>query len=311
MTQKSTHWTNYWQSGRLTSLPQDFAVNYDGEIGAFWSSMFQTVDDEGVIVDLCTGNGAIALLVAQYSLANAKQFKITGIDAARIAKASIQKSHPNLKQALAQITFKSECLVEDIDLPEQSVDLITSQYGIEYCDWIKTALKVKSLLKPSGKLAFISHAPTTSILAYMKIEQTQYEFLSSINLFKSLENYFTKKTSLGSTLKKLASAKTKLKLQIKQNQSQLYSGFHQFLEHVTGLTPAQFKAESKRIESYYEQHLFAYQRLQDILNVSKKIMDNESWYEEFEKVGLRLIETGDIIQSGAHNAGKYFKFENR
>jgi ubiquinone/menaquinone biosynthesis C-methylase UbiE len=311
MTQKSTHWTNYWSSGNLTSLPQDFAANYDGEIGEFWQSTFELVAEKSNVLDLCTGNGAIALLAAQYSLEHKKQFNIMGVDAAQITKASIKNNHSDLEKALELITFKSECLVEEIKLPKNSVDLITSQYGIEYCDWQQTAEKVKSLLKPKGKLAFISHAPSTSIMAYMKVEQTQYDFINSINLFSSLGNYFSNKTSLGNTLKKLSSAKNKLKFEINQNQSQLYAGFLQFLEHVTRLTPAQFKLESTRIQGYYGQHLFAYQRLQDILNVSEKIMHNENWYKEFEKAGLTLIETGDIMQSGAHNAGKYYKFENQ
>lgn len=311
MTHKSTHWTNYWRSGALTSLPQDFAVNYDGEIGIFWNNVFRSFDESSAILDLCTGNGAIAILAAEFSLSQNKHFNIIGADAANIEKSTIERSHPNLQHAIKEIAFISNCLVEDIDLPEQSVDLITSQYGIEYCNWKQTAEKVKQLLKPNGKLVFISHAPSTSIMAFMKVEKTQYDFLSSIGIFKTLENYFVKKTSLGNTLKKLTAAKTKLKFQMSQNQSQLYSGVLQFLEHVTSLTPSRFKAESGRINSYYGQHLFAYQRLQDILNVSEKILSNDDWYLEFEKAGLKLIESGEIIQSGSHNAGDFYKFENQ
>lgn len=311
MTHKSTHWTNYWRSGTLTSLPQDFAVNYDGDIGSFWNTVFQAVGESGKILDLCTGNGAIAILAAEFSLSQNKNFSITGVDAASIEKSIVEKKYTDLKEAIEKIEFIPDCLVENINLPEQSFELITSQYGIEYCNWQLTAEKIKGLLKPNGKLVFISHAPSTSIMAFMKVEQSQYDYLSSIGLFNVLENYFVKKTSLGNTLKKLNSAKTKLKIQISQNQSQLYLGVLQFLEHVTALTPAQFKVESERIENYYAQHLFAYQRLQDILNVSEKIMSNEDWYLEFEKAGLKLIESGDIIQSGSHNAGKFYKFENR
>ena len=311
MTHKSTHWTNYWQSGTLTSLPQDFAVNYDGEIAAFWNDVFQSIDKSSVILDLCTGNGAIAILASEFSLSKNKGFNITGVDGANITKSTIEKNHPNLRRAIDEITFMPNCLVEAIDLPEQSIDLITSQYGIEYCDWQQTAEKVKTLLKPNGKLVFISHAPSTSIMAFMKVEQSQYDYLSSIGIFKALERYFTKNTSLGNTIKKLTSAKTKLKFEISQNQSQLYSGVLQFLEHVIALAPSQFRSESSRIESYYGQHLFAYQRLQDILNVSEKIMSNPNWYLEFEKVGLKLMESGDIIQSGSHNAGTFYKFVNQ
>jgi ubiquinone/menaquinone biosynthesis C-methylase UbiE len=311
MTHKSNHWTNYWQSGTLTSLPQDFVVNYDGEIGAFWNKVFQPLDESSAILDVCTGNGAIAILAAEFSLFQNRHFQIMGADAANIEKSNIERSHPNLQPALEQISFISDCLIEDLDLPKHSIDLITSQYGIEYCDWQRTAKKVKELLKPNGKLVFISHAPSTSIMAFMKVEQSQYDFLGSIGVFKILENYFAKKTSLGNTLKKLTATKIKLKLQITKSQSQLYTGVLQFLEHVTSLMPSQFKSESGRIESYYGQHLFAYQRLQDILNVSEKILLNKNWYLEFEKVGLKLIESGDIIQSGSHNAGKFYKFENR
>ncbi len=310
MIEKQQHWTNYWRSGNLTSLPQDFAQNYDGEIGTFWSEIFQSLDNGSSILDLCTGNGAIALLAAQFSLSNQANFKVLGVDAAKVDKSSILKTHTSIKAALDQVSFISNCFVEEIDLPKASQDLITSQYGIEYCNWEKTAKKVKALLKPKGKLVFISHAPSTSILAFMKVEQKQYAYLNEIKLFSCLDNYFANKTSAGNTLKKLNAVKNKLQFQNQIEPSQLFGNVMQFLQHVTNLNSKEFKSEHARVQGYYQQHLFAFQRLQDILNVSEKIMKDSDWYSVFERHGLKLIETGDIIQAGQHNAGRYFHFEN-
>ena len=51
----------------MTSLPQDFAANYDGEVAEFWQAAFAQVPPAGRMIDLCTGNGAIALLAVAYA----------------------------------------------------------------------------------------------------------------------------------------------------------------------------------------------------------------------------------------------------
>ena len=78
---QSDHWSDYWSRGSLTSLPQDFAANYDGEVAEFWQGAFSGLDDTGRMIDLCTGNGAIALLAAEYFASEKPDIEIVAVDA--------------------------------------------------------------------------------------------------------------------------------------------------------------------------------------------------------------------------------------
>ena len=66
----------------MTSLPQDFTANYDGEVAEFWSTAFKEIPEQGSMIDLCTGNGAIALLAAEQVSKSGHLFEITAVDAA-------------------------------------------------------------------------------------------------------------------------------------------------------------------------------------------------------------------------------------
>ena len=311
MSVESNHWSSYWESGSITSLPQDFQDNYDGEIGAFWESQFESLNSNSIILDLCTGNGAIALLAQSFSLKFQKEFNVIGVDAATINTAAIVKNKPHLSELLNRVNFISNCRVEDIDLTSESVDLITSQYGIEYCDWKLVAERVFDLLKPNGEFAFISHAQSTDIRKTMCEEQRQYMFLNELKIFTLVNSYYNHKKSFGLTLKKLKSAETKLQLAQKSISSQLYASVLQFLQYILQLDKARMTTEKRQIVSFCEQHVFAYKRLEDILNVSEKISSVPNWYQVFESAGLSLIASGDVLQGGLHKAGVYYQFKKK
>lgn len=311
MSQESNHWSSYWKSGSITSLPQDFQDNYDGEIGKFWDSQFESLNNDSIILDLCTGNGAIALLAQNFSLKFQKRFNVTGVDAAQINPTAIVKNKPHLSELLDRVNFISNCRVEDINLTSESVDLITSQYGIEYCDWELVAERVYELLKPNGQFAFISHAQSTDIRKTMSEEQRQYMYLDELKVFTLVSNYYKKKKSFGLTLKKLQAAENKLQFAHKNTASQLYASVLQFLQYVLQLDKTRMSKEEKQIDSFCEQHVFAYKRLEDILNVSDKIANYPNWYQVFESAGLKLITSGEVLQGGLHKAGLYYQFQKK
>jgi len=302
------HWSNYWNSGNLTSLPQDFLENYDGEIASFWETSFKLLPKQSNILDLCTGNGAIALLACSYSKIFEMDFRVVGVDAAKIEKQSITHKYPHLEGELHNIQFISECKIEDIDLPSAKFELITSQYGIEYCNWQQSAKQVSRLLKPGGYFAFISHAKSTAILKFMEREKEEYESLQSLGLFSVFASYFNRKFRYKETVKKLNKIQKKILELHKLRPSDLFWGVLSFLQRIINMDKTTFVRLEKEIESMYMQYRYAYVRLQDIVAVSHKIDNEPEWYLVFEKEGLKLDKEGEILQTGHHNAGKYYQF---
>jgi 16S rRNA G1207 methylase RsmC len=55
-------WSHYWAGGPLHSRPNAFAGNYDDEIRDFWMTFFRSLPDGASILDIGTGNGAVAFL---------------------------------------------------------------------------------------------------------------------------------------------------------------------------------------------------------------------------------------------------------
>ncbi len=308
MNNKLNHWSNYWEGGNLTSLPQDFLENYDGEIGELWKDTFEKLPQQSKLLDLCTGNGAIALLAASYSASNNRDFEILGVDAAKISKDNVQTKFPHMEKLLHKVEFVGECKIEDITLQSNQFDLITSQYGIEYCDWEKTALQVNRLLKPGGRFVFISHANSTAILAYMEQEKIQYEQLKTLGFFSTFTDYFKKKLKHREVQRKLKKVCAHLIEEHKTQASDLFAGLINFLQSLITMEKSRFKQLEGEIEFYYMQHWFAYARLKDVVGVSHKIKEAPGWYKIFEKNGLKLIGNGEILQAGSENAGNYYQF---
>jgi len=308
MNSKLDHWSNYWKAGNLTSLPQDFLENYDGEIATFWKNTFSLLSKQSKVLDLCTGNGAIAILASVYSQINKAEFRVTGVDAANIDKQSIISKYSHLESVLEKIEFISECKIENIDLPSTSFDLITSQYGIEYCDWQKSARQVFRLLKSGGRFVFISHTNSTAILSFMEQEKEEYKVLQDLGLFSALANYFKRKSRYNETVRKLNKIQKKILELHRCKPSDLFVNILGFLQRTISFDKTTFIRLEEEIRFMYDQYIFAYARLQDIVGVSNKIKNEPEWYLAFESKGLKLEGQGDILQAGRHNAGKYYQF---
>jgi len=308
MTNNLNHWSNYWKNGNLTSLPQDFHENYDGEIAGFWHRHFANLKPNSSILDVCTGNGAIALLAAKYSEQNHLHAQITAVDAARIDINLLKEKYRHLTDSFQCINFISECKVEDIDLPADTFDLITSQYGIEYCNWSLSAIQIARLLKPGGIFICISHAGTTDIVVYMTQEQDEYNILKELGFFAIFNNYFKKNKNHKDTVRSLKKLQVKLSGTVKQNQHGLIPGILNFLQYLINVDKRTFLAQEEKMKSYVHQHIYAYNRLKDVLGVTQKIANNPDWFEVFSNQGLTLEKSGEVLQGGVHNAGTFYKF---
>ncbi|TQV86605.1 class I SAM-dependent methyltransferase [Aliikangiella coralliicola] len=309
MNKNLSHWSNYWQGGNLTSLPQDFLENYDGEIASLWKSAFSLLSSpKSHILDLCTGNGAIALLAAKYSQANQLQMDITGVDAAKISKNSILSKYSHLEELLQAVNFIGECKVEDISLQSDRFDLITSQYGIEYCDWEQVAIQVCRLLKPGAHFVFISHASSTAILSTMEQEKEDYSLLQKAGVFSALAAYLEGRSSHRDMVRKIKKAFKKVNENFAKSQSELLAGVLGFMQKIIITDKGELDKHKDEIRFIYQQHIFAFARLQDVLGVSNKIKENPDWYLVFQEKGLNLVQQGEILQAGSHNAGNFYKF---
>jgi SAM-dependent methyltransferase len=168
-------WTRFWERGTLTTFEGHFRENYDAEIRDYWWREFGRLADGAAIVDLATGNGAVALLAARYAREHGREFAITGVDSAAIDVARLRQAWPALAGDFDAIRLLGGTPLEDTGLPAASVDLLTSQYGFEYGDTAAGSREAARILRPGGRLAMILHHRDSAILVQAREGLRQVE----------------------------------------------------------------------------------------------------------------------------------------
>ncbi len=154
----SAQWSRYWRKGTITTFHGRFANNYDGTVRDYWHRVFDQLPTGARIVDLGTGNGAIALLAAQYGRRRHKEFEIAAVDYADIDPMRLFTGK-DFGQDLRDIQFLANTPVEATTLPDHAYDLAMSQFGLEYADSDAAVAEVDRILKRRGAVfaAMIHH----------------------------------------------------------------------------------------------------------------------------------------------------------
>ena len=152
-----SEWLQFWRHGSVTTFERSGNPNYDGEIREFWERQFATLKPGARLVDLATGNGAVALLAAEYSSKHGLKLAIEASDKAAIEPGRDLGDAQAARQWLGQVRFRGNAPNEQTGLESGSVDLVTSQYGFEYGDPAASARELMRILKPEGRVAMITH----------------------------------------------------------------------------------------------------------------------------------------------------------
>jgi SAM-dependent methyltransferase len=169
-------WSQYWRRDSITTFRRRGNENYDREFAEFWNSRFAELSDRSFIIDLATGNGAVALLAAAFAVAHDKEFEVTGIDFADIRPLEVLAGHEEVRELLSRIRFLAKTRMEATGLPAGSANLVMSQYGIEYGDLAATIAEAWRLLREGGTLAAILHHAESAVvkLAEDNVGQVEY-----------------------------------------------------------------------------------------------------------------------------------------
>ena len=158
-------WSVYWEKGSITTFLGRFNDNYDGEVQQFWHKIFAGLAQGAQIVDLATGNGALALLARQYAHRNGVDYGVTGVDYAAIDPLRQFADQPAYRRHLRRIRFLPKTRIEQTGLPGASYDLVMSQFGVEYGDPDGTANEIIRLVRPDGgRFAALMHHESSAIV---------------------------------------------------------------------------------------------------------------------------------------------------
>lgn len=146
-------WGQYWRHGVLHSLPTSYAGNYGGAVAAFWESLASTLHRDQRLLDIGTGNGSLPFLFQTWLKDDCPRMDAVDL-ADQLAPAWHQAMPPSLRE---RIVFHPGTQAELLPFAAQSIDLVCSQYGIEYSDLPAALAETARVLKPQGRLALVMH----------------------------------------------------------------------------------------------------------------------------------------------------------
>lgn len=167
-------WDLYWRDGRLASCGGAGGVSYRAAISDSWRRFFRGLRAGSHILDVCTGNGAVARLAAETASARGIRFSIEAFDSAAIA--------PHLadgKTAAGEdmIRFRPRIPAESTPYPTDTFDAITGQYAIEYTAMARSLPELARVSKDDCRVRFVVHASEGVVVAAARQQLSDVERL--------------------------------------------------------------------------------------------------------------------------------------
>lgn len=177
-------WNAYWKDQRVAACRSDDEGLYRGVIGRYWCQRLSDLSADSRVLDLATGNAAIAAIaLSQIQQGALPVFRFYGVDAAQINPPLKQLEHPFARNA----RFYSETSNEQLPFACAMFDMVTSQYGVEYGDLPRTLSETRRVLKPSGRVHWVCHWQDGDVAQRTRRELVDIDYLQSLNLVQSLQ----------------------------------------------------------------------------------------------------------------------------
>lgn len=176
-------WDRYWSYGSLHSFSQVMGGNYAGAIADFWREQFADLAPGAHVVDIATGNGAIALLALEAADAAGIGIEVSGVDLARIEPLQRVQDEA-LRARLERVRFHPRTPAESLPFADASVALACSQFGLEYAG-PGAVDELARVCRKGGRLALIVHHAESLPLAATADEIAQLDFvLDEVGLYR-------------------------------------------------------------------------------------------------------------------------------
>lgn len=144
MYDKKKAWDDYWQTNNSSGMGCLPGSDEGSEqaLSSWWSHFAKGLPRKCRHVDLASGNG----VVIRKMLKSRPDLRSVGIDAAL----SLPPPGKGFK-------LRSGVSMEAMPFTNKSIDVVTSQFGIEYGDKKKIGAEIARILTPNGQFAFVVH----------------------------------------------------------------------------------------------------------------------------------------------------------
>ena len=167
------HWESYYRAGALASCPLGPGGGYTQELHDAWVEFFSGLPESARILDVGTGNGAVALIARETAASVGKHYEIHGTDLAQIEPTRDVRDGARL---FTGIEFHARVATERLPFEAGSFDAVSGQYALEYAAIDRALGEIHRVLKPGGCAQFILHH-ADSIVAHKARESLRQSAL--------------------------------------------------------------------------------------------------------------------------------------
>jgi len=196
--QSHSAWDSFWRYDRLSSfLSMPRAPNYGGPIAAGWRTFFSSLPDGARVLDIATGNGAIAVMAVEAG----KALTVTGVDLAAVEPTAFVTQN---RAELLQVRFLANTPAEALPLADASIDAVISQYGIEYSDFARSIPEAIRVLASGGRLRFAVHAAEGAVAHDTHTSIADADFVLDLDLVRLARGSATALEAFNAALKTIA-----------------------------------------------------------------------------------------------------------
>jgi ubiquinone/menaquinone biosynthesis C-methylase UbiE len=160
------HWTQFWNTSKtLSSFSEGSAAGgYENDVKSFWLEAAKGLPKKAKVLDVGTGNGALAVLLQELSQANKMAFEVHAADLAEIDPVAIFKDEKAVLPLLEAIKFHPQTGMESLPFKDGELDMVVSQFAFEYADQKAALDEIMRVLKPGGKLVMLSHNKKSALV---------------------------------------------------------------------------------------------------------------------------------------------------
>lgn len=169
-------WSRYWATGALHSFSNAFEHNYGDEIRQFWTGFFTDLPEDARILDIGTGNGSIAFLARDTGESMGRRYRVEAIDAAEIRPEAAAAAH-GIEPG--DIVFRGSTPCEKTGYEDASIDAVSSQFAIEYCDPDQAVAELARIVRAGGRTGFVMHHAASAAVAITEAELAVFATLQA------------------------------------------------------------------------------------------------------------------------------------
>lgn len=181
------HWENYYRHGALTSCPLGLGGNYTRELHDVWVEFFSGLAEGARILDIGTGNGAVALIARETAVALGRHYTIHATDLAHIDPVHDVQDGARL---FAGVRFHAQVATEQLPFDTHSFDAVSGQYALEYAAIDRALGEIRRILEPGGRAQFVIHHADSIVTYRARQSLIQTELvLDETKVFRKLRRH--------------------------------------------------------------------------------------------------------------------------